>query len=383
MFNTDTKVLSLNDTAITTTTGATGSQLTFIATPNQDYEQAIQNVTGNALVKIQNKNLFVAQKIVNDSNSSSVYIDNDGNIYFKTHTSLKIKPSVLKENTAYTFKLLVHSNNSNTNIIQFKIKYTDGTISTGATAQSTSDTSQKTLVFRTNPAKTIDYIYDEFTNNQPSTLVVDGSMILEGSYTTETIPSYVPHQEQNLPFTFASGQFLADDGKLKDVGIYNEWKKKIFDGTESWYQYGDNIALGNWDNNLSPLHSYTNLQGYKCNIAIETNVMSKTLNNNTFSTNNLGNVDWIVFHINMSVEDWKAYLAEQYANGTPVEVEYKMAQPEIIPYNSTQQAQYEAIKNARSYADVTYITSTSDEEGFDMKVTAIGDINKVIENLQS
>jgi predicted nucleic acid-binding Zn-ribbon protein len=349
--------------------------------PTSETAVPIKNVTGNANVKIQNKNLQSGEQLYtkmydyNSSYVSKVTVDNKECIRFMNsqYTKLNILEKY-KENTQYTILGDFKWGAGNNGNLSIGIVYTDNT----STSKSITDFSNWNKIKLTStPDKTIKSIHFSYGISCVWLLDINSWLIAEGN-----VDNYVPHQEQNYPFTFAEGQRGMQGTTLEDDGIHQKRKQKIFDGTENWYQYGDNIALENWDDRLTPTHAYTALQGYKCNIAIETNVMSKTLNNNTFATNNLSNVDWIVFHINMSVTDWKAYLAEQYANGTPVIVEYKLAESElennIIPYNSTQQEQYNAIKQARSYDDQTSITSTSDELGFNMNVVAVANANKVI-----
>lgn len=59
-------------------------------------------------------------------------------------------------------------------------------------------------------------------------------------------------------------------------------------------------------------------------------------------------------------------------------VEYELNEETITPYNETQQAQYNAIKEAMSYYGQTHISSTSDEASAKIDATAIGDLNLVI-----
>jgi hypothetical protein len=196
---------------------------------------------------------------------------------------------------------------------------------------------------------------------------LDTFMVLEGAYTAETIPSYVPHAEQNLPFTFTEGQFLADNEKLQDNGINKKWKKVIFDGTENW-RWNDTKGGAYCDSfrNIiySQAKSYANAV---CNYFILNK--NQTWVNNHFGFNDTGTTIWFLNTSKFSsLTEWTSWLAEQYANGTPVIVEYELATEEIIPYNETQQAQYNAIKQAKSYDDQTNISSTSDELGFIMDV---------------
>lgn len=172
---------------------------------------------------------------------------------------------------------------------------------------------------------------------------------------------------------------------LQNDGIHNKRKQIVFDGTETgWYQYGSNVACHDWDNRETPFHRDDSLQGYKCNIAVETTGASQTKNDNTFVTYNSINgqtvVDWIVFHINMSITDWKAYLAKQYANGTPITVEYELQEEVIIPYKGVQQEQYNAMLKAISYDEQTNVSSNTIAL-FD--IIALRNMNTILNTLES
>ena len=120
---------------------------------------------------------------------------------------------------------------------------------------------------------------------------------------------------------------LRKDDKIDCVRkkLIRNFKQRIFDGTEGWYQYYDVVALANWDNFETPGHPNSDLIGALCNIARESRNADGEIFDNTFATYNMDGSDWIVFNIEISVEDWKSYLAEQYANGTPVYVWYPLA----------------------------------------------------------
>ena len=60
------------------------------------------------------------------------------------------------------------------------------------------------------------------------------------------------------------------------------------------------------------------------------------------------------------VSKFKEWVKKQKANGTPVILEYELAEPEIIPYTPAQQKAYDEIKNACTYKDTTHIFSTDE-----------------------
>ena len=56
-----------------------------------------------------------------------------------------------------------------------------------------------------------------------------------------------------------------------------------------------------------------------------------------------------------TVEQLKAWLAEKKTEGTPVIVEYELAEEEIEPYTPAQQEAYNKLQNVLSYKTVTNV----------------------------
>ena len=64
---------------------------------------------------------------------------------------------------------------------------------------------------------------------------------------------------------------------------------------------------------------------------------------------------------NAKLTKWKNWLAEQYANGTPVTVETRLKEETITPYTDEQKQVYdELVKTAKTYKTVTNIFSTNE-----------------------
>lgn len=153
--------------------------------------------------------------------------------------------------------------------------------------------------------------------------------IEKGTVATEYVP-YVEPQTVNI--------YLDEPlRKVGDVADYIDFStgkvvRKVdkieFTGEESWYQFGANVALGSWCNKIDAEKSSGQVYGYKSNIALESkNGASETTNDNTFSTHNLSNVNWIVYNINYDVEDWKQFLSDKYKNNNPVKALFQLATP--------------------------------------------------------
>lgn len=61
-----------------------------------------------------------------------------------------------------------------------------------------------------------------------------------------------------------------------------------------------------------------------------------------------------------TVEQLKTYLAQQKENGTPVILEYDLAEEEIVPYDEAQQTAYDKMKELETYRNVTNVFCTDE-----------------------
>ena len=99
-------------------------------------------------------------------------------------------------------------------------------------------------------------------------------------------------------------------------------------------------------------------------------------NNNSVYTSTTG----LCFRIDefTTLADFKAYLAEQYSNGTPVEVEYELANEVIEQYTEAQQTAYNQIKALRTYKNVTHMSGDAKVE-----MTYVQDTKTYINNIET
>lgn len=175
------------------------------------------------------------------------------------------------------------------------------------------------------------------------------------------------YKEQSFTFPLQEGQRLMKGDYLADDGIHHKRKQIDFDGTENW-------TFGNIKENTVNL-LLNDFQGYNVTGTDSINAMCNyfvgirqgaSLDKECFWFNGSGG-----FRIRINkdkladtstndkcVESFKIYLAEQYANGTPVIVEYDLAEEEIESYTEKQQTVHDEIKKtAHSYGEQTHIFS--------------------------
>lgn len=184
-------------------------------------------------------------------------------------------------------------------------------------------------------------------------------------------------EHQTNSFTLTSDRPLTKWDKLvKRDGVWG-WSvfgyKCVFDGTESWKTYGANVALYTLFDDALP-NKHTGLIGSFCNIATETGIASTTDVNNTFKTYYDG-TKWVVFHVGKSVADWKAYLAEQFANGTPIYIMYQTAEEQsFIPLPDEEQ---ELLNNLETYYGATNVYN---DQGCQMWLMYVADTKLYVDN---
>lgn len=153
-----------------------------------------------------------------------------------------------------------------------------------------------------------------------------------------------------------------------------DWAVRTIDATENWYTWGaDKIMDG-----VTGFYSY-DVNDY--NAAYVNDAMSShMINSKGYSwgggTEGIGfsgtvNSKYVIFSINdkilqdtstneKAVESWKAYLAEQYAAGTPVQIAYKVAEPVSFRAETEQIQALKGINNILTDADTVTVTGRED-----------------------
>ena len=180
---------------------------------------------------------------------------------------------------------------------------------------------------------------------------------------------YIPYQEQAEYFPLSEGQKLMKGSYLADDGTHHVRKQYIFTGNEK-------IVLGNrqkencacfYFNDSSIVNRQNNyITKEVCSHFVYDSLAYKEDRDVECITDNTG-VPYrlIIFQIlktrltSIDVTGFKAYLSEQYANGTPVIVEYELAEEEIVPYTETQQEAWEKLRHFTLFRGINNITSTA------------------------
>ena len=153
-----------------------------------------------------------------------------------------------------------------------------------------------------------------------------------------------------------------------------DWTVRTFDGTEKWYTWGvNNITDG-----VTGFFSY-DINDYDhahVNDAISSHMINSLGSSWGGKTEGIGfsgqdSNKYIIFSISntllqdtstneKAVESWKAYLAAQYAAGTPVQIAYKLAEPIPFQVDGDRIPALKGINNILTDADTVTVTGRED-----------------------
>lgn len=146
-----------------------------------------------------------------------------------------------------------------------------------------------------------------------------------------TVPTtYIPYIGQTntltLPETVYGGEVDAVSSEGQET-----WKMRTLDGTEMWRR--ENKATSSYSCNIKP--AATGLTNCLCSmLPWKLYAYASNGNEGYFAFESGGvKVHFCVTETWETVDAWKAYLAAQYAAGTPVQVCYKLAEP--VPFTAT------------------------------------------------
>lgn len=186
-----------------------------------------------------------------------------------------------------------------------------------------------------------------------------------------TAKEYNKHEEQSYIMPTQAEMLEGDTFDYDNEEEVHIWKKLILTGNEVFTKGYDKERVSGFYTSIDELKNIDKkrndtLSDFLCNCLIE-----KKFYTNNISDEVWGNVNTFAFstasqHIlalnieNIStVDELKAYLKAQYDAGTPVVVYYKLATPTRLAFTDEQKAVAKELNNARTYKNVTNITTDS------------------------
>ena len=338
------------------------------AMPSPEFPSPIQNVEGDVNVTVTNKNLFNSKKIQNSSiitvnDDNSITLSNNSNIVGYTDTKIKLKELAegLKVGDLAYLKLITTYTGYSHIYIQGEYK---------------------------------GYWYNN-TELVITQEILNSNVVLYGGYqktdklqiqiTKNKLEDYVPYQQQTATFPLSEGQKLMLGDYLAADGIHHIRKQIELDGTENIIvnQATYNIFKIKDINDIGNDGSTTSVFGYFCSHFKEYTQVQLRQGNIGFAA--LGgevNAIYLGFGANSevnSVEACKSFLAQQKTAGTPVIVEYELAEEEIEAYTPEQQEAYNQICNLKAYEEETNVYSTNSTSPI-FKVTYLEETTEKIVN---
>ena len=206
----------------------------------------------------------------------------------------------------------------------------------------------------------------------------------------EVVTEYIAHEQQTITFPLAQGQKMYEGDYLADDGIHHKRKQIELDGTENWV--ADSQASPSTVKGWKIL--VDDYVGYEGDFAPHGDILcSHFIDRNTYN-NELDGISggwgkWIF--IKMKKEDlsspdltgFKAFLSEQKTNGTPVTIEYPLAEEEIEAYIEEQQEAHNQLQNAKTYKTVTNVFTENAEIDMEYVAHTKTYIDNKVNNMQN
>ena len=224
-----------------------------------------------------------------------------------------------KENTAYTVSCNGYVTQNNTRIV---FLYTDGTYKTNF-IQSTTPTD---YVFTSDSTKTLNSIEGTYGSGASAILYIKNIQVEEGSTATEYAPYYdggTATAEMLLKVgDYQDVQSILDGVVTRNVGV------KVLDGTEGWTNIGGNApyALSMPDMPTGTTIGRNNVFGFCSHFqAVSSNSSWATYQNMVSAAPTSSSLFFRYQNNTSTLNDFKQWLADQYAAGTPVIVVYPLA----------------------------------------------------------
>lgn len=333
--------------------------------PSTKYPSKIHNVEGNVEIKICNKNWVNYKEAETYRTQDTIEIIENGvkwsgNYYFQIPVRLQIGKK-------YVFSCVSEDFGN------WTIKYKDGTnaglVVGGVAIQIEKETSYI-------------YIYKKNQETVKENMLFTNIQLEQ----RETITDYVEHEEQEITFPLEEGQKLYKGSYLGQEKIHNVRKQIELDGTENY------IAQTQINNNIF----YTALQVTDMKALLQDNLISshfkETLTPTTTEGIGATYSNYIYFGINVAnigatAEQtepekrnlFKNWLSKQKQAGTPVTIEYALAEEETEEMTEQQKEAYKQLQKIMTYYPETNVTNNQKAL---MKLTYKMNLNDAIVALQ-
>lgn len=324
------------------------------ASPSTKYPSNLEAVgdSGSLKVTVSNKNMFNKnnfEEITGQFQSGYIaYNYNEKILYFKC-----------KKNCSYAFQKKIGTLYKRFSVAETKEKPELNV----ALQNNTGNVDKDSLVYTTSAeAEYIVFWYYSTGSDLTKEEILDSIQIEEGNEPTY----YITHEEQNVTFPFAEGQKLLKNGKLGDTEIIQNRKRIVCDGTENWTANATSSSTGGkfrWRLEVADIKQIdaNTLADIQCTHykAVKAGADGTYQGVEGIATQNENITIFDPNYATATAVEWKVYVAQQYANGTPITIEYELAEPETVAYTEAQKTAKAEIDKLKTYKGVTYITTDS------------------------
>lgn len=351
------------------------------ASPSPDYPSEVENVEGNVNIQITGKNLF----------DEEVKIDNKGlawatgelfNEAGSVSSDFILARDISQIYSNYKFHIYFYDKDKNYLGNSYNLTTGYGVVYDNLILPNNTDIAYFRLWFR------------KIINDSTDMTIKTDIMITR---TQEELTDYEPYKSQTVTFPLVEGQKLMEGSYLADDGIHHKRGQIVLDGTENWGKLWPDSDAKNifffeinagyvMDKNFVGIISnqyvgvnYGGNDGKSLwNLRINDNYKYLIAISYYFTNDNkrlaIKDIDCT------TAQEFKAKLAEQYAKGTPVVVEYELAEEEIVPYTEAQQEAWDKIEQLHTYKNVTNIFSDTELDIVYVRDNGLSDMYETKQN---
>lgn len=351
--------------------------------PSEEFPSEIKNVKENVRINIRNKNfcdLDILEKLkekaitINSSNSFTINLEN-GRMGITSRINIMLPDGIDKSKK---YRIKYHRKMNNTSFLpRLSALYADGS------NDGVEDRILEADYEYVTSGKELSGITLAWnTQNQGGIVTFSDISITEINENSD----FEESKKQTIIFPFKQGQKLMQGDYLADDGIHHTKTQIQLDGVTNGLKvskvtkHSNNIyycvinLVKQSINNMNDINGmycshfmpHFEVRPGSCYIAGSGLYLVLVLTDQTITT----------------VDAANTWLATQKEKGTPVVIEYKLAEEEIETYTEVQKEAYEQIKNAISYKGQTNIFSTNEIKPI-FEVEALADIGLLLNNMQA
>lgn len=317
------------------------------AMPSPDYPSEIETVNGNAEINIVNKNFLNIEDIVETEKGGIKYSVKNG-ILKLNGTSTSGFDIELAKNIKIKKGIYTHS----CDYIQTGLYISLDNLS----STMLSITVGKTKSFEITSDKT----YSKYFVWIDKGTVLNNVEIKFQLEVGNNVTDFDMNKSQSLVIPIQQEML---EGDYIDEIEHHEWGKVVFDGTENWK--ANELSTGAPQYYLEWINLPKNTDA-TCSHFIQANTAKEGRTFYINSNYSLFVFPNPVFNNNSipTIDDWKAWLSDQYNAGTPVTVYYKLAEPLDLELTSEQKTIMEQKLN--TYKNITNIDIDSELASLDV-----------------